>query len=110
MTQSEKLISQEAEKKSMNYSPAKQLTELEDDYIVQSQIANSKSMQIIEGYPTIKKTIFDLDHTDPDESEYCIGDSRDLDEHDINLDKSVSALSEGYATRHKKKNRYGYEY
>lgn len=109
--QTEKQIKQGTGTKGSDNSPVKQIIELEDDYAIHSRIANSRSMLNMEGYPVIERTIFDLDHTDPDESEYCSGDPRELEEFDRNPAMyKVADVNEGYAVHRRSKVRDGYDY
>ena len=57
----------------------KTVIELEDEYAVLPRIANSKGMPVLEGYPMIRRSTYDIAHEDPDESEYSKEDSYDYD-------------------------------
>lgn len=76
--------------------------ELEEAYQIKSKIANSVGMNgLIEGYPVIRRGVFDLPHTDCDEDEYS------CDQHEY--DNAYSELNEGYAIRYKKKRLMDYD-
>ena len=85
-------------KKDLVFEPGKQTYEIEDDYAVHSRIANSKGMLVVEGYPVIARSIFELDHLEPDESEYSAGDPKETTENGLlNPDSYSYGVGEEYS-------------
>lgn len=76
---------------------------MDDDYAIQSRIANNKGIITPEGYPVIRRGLYELNHLDPDESEYSAGD---LNENDAMY---IYAAGEGYAIHRRRRKKENYD-
>lgn len=78
--------------------------DIESDYQVHSKIANAQSFDMLEGYPVIKRSLYDKDYLNPDESEYSYGSIEDFDEN-----AHTSNEMDSYSIQNKKKYPQGYD-
>ena len=97
-------------KKDLESEPGKQTYEIEDDYAVHSRIANSRGMPVVEGYPVIARSIFELVHLEPDDNEYSAGDPMETEENGLmNPDVYSYGVGEEYSEHRRNRRKIGYD-
>lgn len=97
-------------KKDPASASGKQTYEIEDDYAVHSRIANNRGMPAVEGYPVIERGIFELDHLEPDESEYSAGDPEETEQNGLLYPDAYSnGIGEGYSVHRRNRRKIGYD-